>query len=204
MRPRLALLALLLLAPFAAPGVVHAQPSGAQPLDRLLPEIRRAHPGRFLDVEPGASESGSPRYRLRWLTPEGRVIWLDADARTGQVMGQGPDRESFGRQRPGPPPRGNFRAPAFDQDEDPRSGFGNRFAPRPGFGTEDGGAAERAAPQDFNRDRFNRPSFEGGGFGNREGFGGRRFGGDGAMGRGRFGGERPFGGGRGRGRGPSE
>jgi hypothetical protein len=189
MRPRLALLALLLLAPFAALGPAHAQPSGAQPLDRLLPEIRRTHPGQFLDVEPGASESGSPRYRLRWLTPEGRVIWLDADARTGRVMGQGPDRG--GRQRSEAPPRGNFRD--FDDEDDPRGRFGNRFAPRADFSDE-----ERGSPREFNRERFNRPAF--GGFGNREGFGGRRFGGEGAMGRGRFGGERSFGGGRGRGR----
>ena len=189
MRPRLALLAVMLLAPFAALGPAHAQPPGAQPLDRLLPEIRRSHPGQFLDVEPGASESGSPRYRLRWLTPEGRVIWLDADARTGRVIGQAPDRESFGRQRPEPPPRGNFRAPAFDDDDGPRGSFGSRFAPRPDFSDED-----RAGPRELGRERFNRPSFGGG---NREGFGNRRFGGDGPRG---FG-NRGFGG---RGRGPSE
>jgi hypothetical protein len=204
MRPRLALLGLLLLAPFAAPGIAHAQPSGAQPLDRLLPEIRRANPGQFLDAEPGASESGSPRYRLRWLTPEGRVIWLDTDARTGRVMGQAPDRGGFNRReeglRPQTPPRGNFREPTpnypdYEEYEGPR--FGNRFAPRPGFGSQDGGATEREAPREFGRDRFNRPSMGEGGFGNREGFGGRRFGGDG---RGNFG-DRRVGGGRGRGRG---
>lgn len=209
MRPRLALLGFLLLAPFAAPGIAHAQPSGAQPLDRLLPEIRRSHPGQFLDAEPGASESGSPRYRLRWLTPEGRVIWLDTDARTGRVMGQAPDRGGFNRREEGPrpeTPRGNFRQPAFEDEAGPPSRFGNRFAPRPGFGAEDGAAATREAPRAFGGDRFNRPSMGSGmgngGFGNREGFGGRRFGGDSA-GRGNFGDRRP-GGGRGRGRGPSE
>jgi hypothetical protein len=212
MRPRLALLGLLLLAPFAAPGIAHAQPpgaqpQGAQPLDRLLPEIRRSHPGRFLDAEPGASESGSPRYRLRWLTPEGRVIWLDADARTGRVMGQAPDRGGFNRREEGPrpeTPRGNFRAPspAYEDDEGQASRFGNRFAPRSGF--EDGGAITREAPREFGNDRFNRPAMGpnmgSGGFGNREGFGARRFGGDG---RGTFGDRRP-GGGRGRGRGLGE
>ena len=170
MRPRLALLAVLLLAPFAALGPAHAQPPGAQPLDRLLPEIRRAHPGQFLDVEPGASESGAPRYRLRWLTPEGRVIWLDADARTGRVVGQTPDR-----------------APGFDDDAEPRGHFGNRFAPRPDF-------SDGAGPRELGRERFNRPSL---GDANREGFGNRRFGGDGPRGFGNrgFGGGR----GRGRG-----
>jgi hypothetical protein len=209
MRPRLALLGLLLLAPFAAPGIAHAQPpgaqvQGAQPLDRLLPEIRRAHPGQFLDAEPGASESGSPRYRLRWLTPEGRVIWLDTDARTGRVMGQAPDRGGFNRREEGlRPERGNFRPPGFaDSDEEgPLNRFNrfNRLAPRPDFG---GGESAPQGERGFGRERFNRPQMGDGGFGNREGFGGRRFGGDNA-GRGNFGDRRP-GGGRGRGRGSSE
>ena len=214
MRPRLALLGLLLLAPFAAPGIAHAQPSGAQPLDRLLPEIRRSHPGQFLDAEPGASESGSPRYRLRWLTPEGRVIWLDTDARTGRVMGQAPDRDGFSRREEGlrpEAPRRNFRGSTsgYEEDEGPPGRFDNRFGPRPDFWAEDGSITMREAPRAFGRDRFSRdrfnrpamgPGMRDGGFGNREEFGGRRFGGDG---RGNFG-DRRFGGGRGRDRGPGE
>jgi len=93
MRPRLALLIVLLLAPFAAP--VLAQP--AQPLDRLLPEVRRNLPGQFLDAEPGPNDGSSPSYRLKWLTPDGRVIWRDVDARTGRVMRQPPERGFSGR-----------------------------------------------------------------------------------------------------------
>jgi hypothetical protein len=204
MRPSLALFLVLLLAPFAAPGQAHAQP--AQPLDRLLPDIRRANPGQFLDAEPGASDSGSPRYRLKWLTPEGRVIWLDADARTGRVMRRGPDREGVTRREDGPRPeipRGNFRAPEYG-DADPRGRLDNRFGPRPDFN------GAEIPPRPFNQDRFNRPSFGDGGYGNRGGFGGRRPGGESAGARGSFGGDgagrggfgnRSFGGGRGRGRG---
>ena len=205
MRPRLALFVVLLLAPFAAP--VAAQPSGAQPLDRLLPEIRRTLPGQFLDAEPGPNEGGSPSYRLKWLTPDGRVIWRDVDARNGRVMGA--DREAFGRQRFEAPQRPNFRPPGFDNNEDgaPRGRFGNRaFGPRPDVrqDSQPDFNDERAPARDFNRERFNRPSFGDGAPENRGNFGGRRFGGDGAAaGRGAFG-NRPVGGGRGRGRGREE
>ena len=75
-----------------------------QPLDRLLPEIRRSHPGKFYDAEgPSRGADGQLHYHLKWLTPDGRLVWFDADARTGRVLGVmerhgGPD---FDR---GPPP----------------------------------------------------------------------------------------------------
>ena len=213
MRPSLALFVVLLLAPFAAPAA--AQPSGAQPLDRLLPEIRRSLPGQFLDAEPGPNEGGQPRYRLRWLTPDGRVIQRDVDARNGRVVVPGADREGFGRQRPDGGARPNFRAPGFDnEDGAPPGRFGNRgfIQRRPFGGDNDNAGDERGgqrpfAPdraQDRAQDRFNRPNFGDGGFPNRGGFGGRRFG-DGAPGAegaaGAPGGRGRFGGGRGRGRG---
>src|SRR6185312_10470810 len=101
---------LLLLAPFLAPGTAAAQPEGAQPLDRLLPQIRRDHPGQFLDAE-GANTGGNPHYHLKWLTPDGRVMWLDTDARTGRVVNQAPGRDRFDAPRDrggddgGPPDR---------------------------------------------------------------------------------------------------
>lgn len=68
-----------------------AQPRRApdvQPLDQVLPQIRRHHPGTFYDADgPFTDEGGNPHYRLKWMTPEGRVIWLDTDARTGRVLG---------------------------------------------------------------------------------------------------------------------
>jgi len=59
-------------------------------LDRILPGIRERHPGKFYDAEgPYRGPDGQMRYRLKWMTPEGRIIWFDADARTGRVVGQG-------------------------------------------------------------------------------------------------------------------
>jgi hypothetical protein len=61
---------------------------GIQPLDRVLPQVRDRYPGTFYDADgPFLDEGGNPHYRLKWMTPEGRVIWLDTDARTGRVIG---------------------------------------------------------------------------------------------------------------------
>ncbi|MGH6889557.1 MAG: PepSY domain-containing protein [Rhizomicrobium sp.] len=61
---------------------------GFQPLDRILPAIRSGRPGRFFDAEgPFPDGVGGWHYRIKWLTPEGRVVWLDADARSGKVLG---------------------------------------------------------------------------------------------------------------------
>jgi hypothetical protein len=79
-------------APLApAPPVPHypaAHPYNVQPLDRILPGIRSARPGRFFDADgPFPDPAGGWHYRIKWLTPEGRVVWLDADARTGRILG---------------------------------------------------------------------------------------------------------------------
>jgi len=94
-------------------------PGEAVPLDRILPHIRTAHPGTFSDVDgPFADPDGRLHYRIKWLTPQGRVIWLDTDARTGRVLGVnhgwagfGPyPRGCMGRPpgMPEPPPAGRF------------------------------------------------------------------------------------------------
>ncbi len=72
--------------------------AGPPRLDRFLPDIRRQHPGRLLDVQPGWGSRGEPRNRIKWLTPDGRVIWLDQDARTGEF------HEYRGEDRAPPPP----------------------------------------------------------------------------------------------------
>src|SRR5215470_9105283 len=71
--------------------------NGAAPLDRILPEIRRNHPGRFYDAEgPFMGGDGQMHYRVKWMTPEGRVVWLDTDAHTGRVLGTGGGRHDYG------------------------------------------------------------------------------------------------------------
>ena len=74
---------------------------GVQPLDRLLPGIRREHPGDFYDAEgPTYGPAGDPHYHLKWMTPDGRVIWYDTDARSGRVLRSSPGRDSFDESSP--------------------------------------------------------------------------------------------------------
>jgi hypothetical protein len=87
---------------FALMLLVSAAPARAQrgqdvmPLDRILPEIRRTHPGQFFDADgPSPGPDGSPHYHLKWMTPDGRIEWLDTDARTGRVLNSAPGRDSF-------------------------------------------------------------------------------------------------------------
>ena len=138
MRMGALLVFVVMLAPLTAVAVQpaaaqsrHGQ-SGVAPLDRLLPEIRRTHPGEFYDAEgPLRGPDGQLQYRLKWMTPDGRIIWLDTDARTGRVLGPdtGP-RE--------PPPRYYAPAPSYSyprgansrddrEDGDSRSGRGRTY-----------------------------------------------------------------------------
>jgi hypothetical protein len=178
----------LLLAPFLAAGAADAQP--AQPLDRLLPQIRRDHPGQFLDAE-GAQTGGNPHYHLKWLTPDGRVMYLDTDARTGRVVRQSPGRDNFDAPRYGG--RGDDRSGPPDRSDE---GRGNRRFERSGDAGP-GGRGQFRSSDDGGR---------GGGFGNRfdrgRGDGDRFGGGPGRPDRGggnRGFGDRGFGGGRERG-----
>ncbi|HJT41909.1 MAG TPA: hypothetical protein VJ750_00255 [Rhizomicrobium sp.] len=90
---------------------------GVQPLDRLLPGIRRQHPGEFYDAEgPTYGPSGDARYHLKWMTPDGRIIWFDTDARSGRVLRSSPGRDAFdGHRYEGPPPSGGYGRPYVDR-----------------------------------------------------------------------------------------
>jgi hypothetical protein len=133
----------LLIAPAAAQPV--------QPLDRLLPEIRRTHPGRFYDADGPHPGVGGPHYHLKWMTPDGRIIWYDTDARTGRVLGSSPGRDNFD-------PREHFGGYGGPPAEGPRG----RFREEPGAGEYGGGYG----------------AWSGGrGYGARGGYGGRGFGG---------------------------
>ena len=127
----------------------HVRAGDVQPLDRILPEIRRNHPGSFYDAEgPFPDGGGGYRYRLKWLTPDGRVVWFDTDARTGRVLnadrfrenGDDRDRRRFdGRDRhDGPtPPRYRFR-----DDEGRDKFYDNRRNDWPGGGERRGGRGD--------------------------------------------------------------
>jgi|SRR5215469_1551608 len=105
-----------------------------QRLDQILPGIRMAHPGRFYDAEgPFPDSVGNMHYRIKWLTPEGRVIWLDADARTGRVSGApGPAGPPPGvRYGPGPmAPYGGGRG-YYPPGYWARPGYGGGWRPQP-------------------------------------------------------------------------
>ena len=143
MRAPLIFALLLSLSPFAVSPAA-AQPygrTGVQPLDRLLPGIRRDHPGNFYDAEgPTYGPQGDPHYHLKWMTPDGRVIWYDADARNGRVLRSSPGRDNFD----GPPPPGYARpyggAPGYGSAEPGGPyPYARRFSPGPGYASPYGG-----------------------------------------------------------------
>lgn len=111
----------------AALGVLTAGPAPAQPqrdpgilpLDRILPGIRATRPGQFYDADgPTQGPDGQEHYHLKWMSPDGRVEWLDTDARTGRVLNTSPGRDAFD----GPGARRLFApAPSFPT---PRAGQG--------------------------------------------------------------------------------
>jgi hypothetical protein len=129
MRPGFILLILAVLGALAS-GPAFAQPGrmpGVLPLDRILPGIRRAYPGEFYDADgPTPGPDGNEHYHLKWMTPDGRIMWLDTDARTGRVLGAAPGRDSFD----GPGPERSFApAPSYPI---PERGFGRRDFPEGG------------------------------------------------------------------------
>src|SRR6201986_961852 len=106
---------------------------GVQPLDRILPEVRRSHPGEFYDADgPTVGPGGSEHYHLKWMNPDGRIEWLDTDARTGRVLGRSPGRDTFdgpgARREFAPAPSMPAPPPQFD-----RGRFGG-YGPPPGGG----------------------------------------------------------------------
>ena len=80
---------LLLLFALASPAFAAGRQAEGRPsLDRLLPEIRRHTPGTFYNAEgPFIGSDGQARYRIKWMTPEGRIIWFEVDAQRGHILG---------------------------------------------------------------------------------------------------------------------
>ena len=107
-----------------AAGRVEAQEYAAEAnpsLDRILPGIRERHPGKFYDAQgPWRGPDGQYRYRLKWMTPDGRIVWFDADARTGRVLGPDAQAQERPRFREGPPPGPEFRDDGPPPDQRPR------------------------------------------------------------------------------------
>src|SRR5579883_1364700 len=127
MRPAFLFLLAMMAAGLSGPALAQfSSPSGVQPLDRILPDVRRSYPGQFYDADgPVTEPDGSVHYHLKWMTPDGRIEWLDTDARTGRVLGSTPGHDAFD----GPGIRRRFvPAPSFPMPPPleagrPRGGF---------------------------------------------------------------------------------
>jgi hypothetical protein len=78
MRTRLLLASVLLALGLAAPAYARGT------LDSILPGLRAEHPGRLSDAQPWTDSDGRTHYRIKWLTPEGRIVYFDADAQSGR------------------------------------------------------------------------------------------------------------------------
>ncbi|MDE2492924.1 MAG: hypothetical protein KGL97_03380 [Alphaproteobacteria bacterium] len=124
---------LLLLMALAFPAhAADRRGDGAPSLDRVLPEIRRHTPGTFYDAEgPLSGPGGREVYRIKWMTPDGRIIWFDADARTGRILtpfqgGQTGGGRRGGNQFDGDSDHfGNWPIPGYDRgDQDDSGGWG--------------------------------------------------------------------------------
>ena len=141
-----------------------------RPLDQILPQIRNSRPGTFYDAEgPFRGPDGRMHYRLKWMTPQGRIQWLDTDARSGRVLGEeaGPRRPVWDR---GQQRQDNRRyAPRKDADDNRRGrqNFGdrrnwqdnqgwNRGGDRQQRRTYDRGGARRDRDDGRDRDRGHR------------------------------------------------
>lgn len=56
------------------------------PLSALMPRLLAAFPGEVLDIEIDLDPAGRiEEYEFEMLTPEGRLIEVDMDARTGEI-----------------------------------------------------------------------------------------------------------------------
>ncbi len=98
MKPSLAIVCAVLACAALGTEPVAAQPgapaAAQQPQRRLIPlgqvieQIRRRTPGRLLDA--GIEYEGErPIYRVRWSTPDGRLIDYMIDAVTGAILSGG-------------------------------------------------------------------------------------------------------------------
>ncbi len=87
-------------------------------LDSILPEIRAQHPGRLSDAEPWTDSEGRTHYRIKWMTPEGRILFFNADADSGRYTDSGGDvvRRGEGSRR-----GGDDNQPAYDGNGGNRS-----------------------------------------------------------------------------------
>jgi hypothetical protein len=159
---------LLLLIALASPAfAADRQAEGGRSFDRILPEIRRHTPGTFYDAEgPFVGQDGQSRYRIKWMTPEGRIIWYEVDARNGHILGRVTGTlpvpsSRYGRDSDGylpPYSSGDDAGPPSDysrgrRGRDGNDGNSNHFGDWPGY---DRGQSDREGRYGDREDRGGR------------------------------------------------
>lgn len=100
MTPRRIALAVLLAALCAGPAAL-ARPDDAAdaararagvregryvPLSAILDWLETRYHGRAIEIELEEEEDEPPTYEVEWLTPQGRVVEFEFDARTGGLL----------------------------------------------------------------------------------------------------------------------
>lgn len=65
-----------------------AQNGGTLPSDEIIAQIRAVYAGKPIgQVEgPLANGDGTLRYGIKWLTPDGHVLFIVVDARSGAII----------------------------------------------------------------------------------------------------------------------
>ncbi len=69
----------------------------ALPLQQILDRVRREFSGDILDVD-FEEEHGNPRYEVKLLAADGRLLKLSYDAATGELL-SGREKPNVGQQR---------------------------------------------------------------------------------------------------------
>ena len=69
----------------------HAQDD--ETLDRMLPRIRAEYSGQLSDASLRIDSNGHRHYRIKWVTPEGRILYFDFDASSGNYSEVGRDED---------------------------------------------------------------------------------------------------------------
>lgn len=73
--------------PFAQPQSNVVVAEGVVPLEDVLAGLRARYAGRHISVSgPSAGLDGRQRYNIKWLTPDGHVLFIAVDAQTGQTL----------------------------------------------------------------------------------------------------------------------
>lgn len=63
-----------------------AQRSDFVPLEEIFATLRRDYSGHQLSVSGPAPQDGGYVYRIKWLTDDGAVLYVVADAETGDIL----------------------------------------------------------------------------------------------------------------------